>query len=301
LLAYDESFHQITSEILLFSIKRLRATHADICARAMTISDLNSEEGITLQRLAEDTMPECMMPFMIYMLAHHPNFPSNVELSGEGDSSKMKNIVKSLKMVTNSLVSTLNTDQLAASSVSFMMKQVNVILQFYQDRNSDEVDNENLQLIAKTAAKVLQGYVKTAEYSQPFQGDVSLPMDLYAVNMSQSNEQIGKKKSQQPAKVTAASKKGPSSKAKGKETDLLMKNVREFDDRTIENIVNQAAKEVNISRTSVDSTAANKKRPLANHVNRNIIFIENNLINYLFCFLIFRMPTKDNQVLQKRP
>ena len=177
LLASDEQQHQIAEKSLLFAMKRLRCTHAELCARVMAMSDSDSEESKALRRISDDNAPECVVPYVIYLLSHHPDFPVSVDLKSAGDDERMKNIVRSVKMVFNILLSSLGKE---SDNLAFLMKQVNIISRYYRDRHNHS--NEALHFVTKIAANVLKTHIKTQEDIQPFAGDVSLPMDLYELS-----------------------------------------------------------------------------------------------------------------------
>ena len=79
-------------------------------------------------------------------------------------------------MILDVLAETLRNQ---AENLSFLIKQVNLILQHYEDRQDPQ--NIGLQFITKVTFKLLHERVKTGENLQPYPGDVNLPIDLYQV------------------------------------------------------------------------------------------------------------------------
>ncbi len=161
----------VTAErALMFAIRRMRTTHEELCGRAM------DEDDQELHARANGTMPECILPYGLHLLSHHPEFPSSVAISGEGDREKMNRLIRSVKMLLNVLLGSLVQ---GADNFSFLLKQVDMIAQHYEDA----VDTENIGLhfVTRVARKVLKTKIKTAENVQPFPGDILLPEALYKI------------------------------------------------------------------------------------------------------------------------
>lgn len=174
ILAPDEKLYKQAEQSLLFSMKRLRCTHAELCTRVMAMNDAESEEGRQLRRIADNNSPECVVPYVIYLLSHHPDFPASIHLKSVGDEERMKKIVRSIKMVFSILLTSLGNE---SDNLPYLMKQVDIISRYYQDRLDHS--NEALRFVTKIASSVLKTYIKTQDDIQPFAGDINLPMDLF--------------------------------------------------------------------------------------------------------------------------
>jgi len=222
------SMNKMSSQIhnaLLFALKRLRVTHESLCAQVMSISASMDDPSIDdedlsrleiqskkLQRTAEDNTPEGIFPYVLYLLSHPPAFPEGYEDSVEIQKKKAEGVFKSLKMVISVLVSSLRNS--SGDNIALLLKQVDVIARFYQDRlialssqslrdvtsssgtkkkkdmnNTANKENMNdkdlsvqydrLNVTASVAQQVLTGLIKTQENVQPYLGDINLPMDLF--------------------------------------------------------------------------------------------------------------------------
>jgi len=176
IVASDESLQGMAEQALTFAMKRLRATSMELRSRAISLPDLSSEEGQRLQQMAEDNTPECVVPYLIHLLSHHPDFPSSPTLSAEGDSERMRNVLRCVKMLYHILLTALGKDN---DNLSYLLKQANMI-RFYRDRLDKY--NIGLRFVTKLATNVLKGYIRTQEDAQPFLGDINLPMDLYELD-----------------------------------------------------------------------------------------------------------------------
>ncbi len=168
LLASDDAIGGLAERALTFALQRLRSTHNQLCRRAMEDDD---EE---LQQLAGENMPEMVLPYVLYLLSNHPEFPLNSMIESEDDKHRMKNIVESLKMIINILLQSLQTE---SDSLSFLLKQVNTILRYYRDKLDPA--NVGLQFIARVTVKLLTERIRTSENVQNSPGEINLPMDLY--------------------------------------------------------------------------------------------------------------------------
>jgi hypothetical protein len=168
LLAGDENCSLIAEQALMFAVKRWRCTYE------LTLTTADSEKSNKLRKLAEDNMPEHILPYVLHLLSYHPDFPITASLDTDADKKRMKTLVKCVKMILSVLLDSLANQ---ADNLSFLLKQVQMISQYYQDRN--DPDNVGLHFVARTTAKLLNERVKTAENMQSYPRDINLPMDLY--------------------------------------------------------------------------------------------------------------------------
>lgn len=175
LLANDEALLPIAEKYLVFAVKRLRCTHEELCTKAMTTDDADEIER--LQMLAQAHMPESILPYVLYLLSHHPNFPQSATMEEVEDQDRLRAVIQSVRLVVSSLLDSLpggcNTGNL-----SLIFKQVNLISQYYKDRLDE--DNLGLHFVSQVTTKVLKSRIQTVDNVQSYPGDVHLPMDLYA-------------------------------------------------------------------------------------------------------------------------
>ena len=176
LFASDERLGPLAERALLFAVKRMRMTHDALCARAM--EDSREETRV----LAEQNMPECILPYALHLLSHHPDFPTSTTVDGEGDQRRMDDLIRSVKMIVNVLRNSLRP---GADNLSFLLKQVDMITQNYED--ALDTENIGLSFVTRIAQKVLKSRIKTAENVQPYPGDVLLPQDLFALRPEQDD------------------------------------------------------------------------------------------------------------------
>jgi hypothetical protein len=177
LLATDDALSAAAESALMVAVRRLRKTHQSICEVAM----YSQNEG--MQKLAENNLPETMLPYALHLLSHHPDFPSSATIDSEQDKRRMKAVMKSLSMVVNVLLDTVYT---AGDNLSYLFKQVNIITQFYTDRI--DPGNLGLSFVTRLTRKMLNEKIRAAENLQSYPGDISLPMDLFSLCDENENE-----------------------------------------------------------------------------------------------------------------
>jgi hypothetical protein len=172
LLADDEALKVRAESVLLFAVKRLRVTYDELCSNAVVEG---SEE---LRQLAEEHIPEILLAYVMHLLSYHPDFPSSSTIDSDEDKRRMGHVVKSLKMVLRVLIDSNEKNE----NLSYLIKQVNVIDQRYED--SHDPDNIGIGFVARTALKLLKERIRTAENVQVFPGDIYLPRGLYRLKDS---------------------------------------------------------------------------------------------------------------------
>lgn len=179
LLASDPSLSSQANQSLLFTIRRLNRTHLDLCERAIEAQESNSvAEKENYIALAKVNSPECILPYLIYLLSYHPDFPASIDLTSEGDEERLRILYRSIKMMYSVILQAVGSDN---NTLSILLKQVQMIFQFYSDRQQS-ASSWSLQFVLQVALHVLEGYIKTQ--IQPYSGDINLPMDLYVLTKS---------------------------------------------------------------------------------------------------------------------
>ena len=199
---------------------------------------------------------------------------------------QFKVLDKSIKMMIDILLETLGNH---ADNISFLLKQIHMITQYYEDRCDPA--NLGLPYIAKRANQYLNEQIRTAENLQAYPGDVLLPMEIYqlssAKNTSERNsilsnamiesEFVGTKHSKQQtapkvavAKVSSASKiaKEPKKKiveeapvrisSRAKRTSGSYKELEE-DDKEVEMWEKMAADKETNTRTGTSKSTVSAR------------------------------------------
>lgn len=170
LLAVDDRLHEHALRVIMFAVARLRRTHEILTQDAM--ADEDDEDA---QRRAQDNMPETVLPFLLYLLSYHPEFPTSDVLKDAKDEKRLKHIVHIVRWTLRVLTESLGGED---SNLSFLIKQVNMISAYYDD--TQDKDNVGLEYIMVLASKLLTELVKSDEHAVEYHGEIHLPMELYA-------------------------------------------------------------------------------------------------------------------------
>jgi hypothetical protein len=168
LLATDDSLAGAAEQGLMFAVRRLRSTHDALCGVAI---EKNSDQ---LRALAEINMPETLLPYVLHLLSYHPDFPTSSSIEDEADKRRLKGIMRNLRLVIDTLLNSLKDD---IGNLSFLLKQVNMISQHYQD--SLDPENIGLNFVTILATKILSEKIKTVENVSAYPGDIRLPIELF--------------------------------------------------------------------------------------------------------------------------
>jgi hypothetical protein len=188
--AKDSHLSEQASRMVMFAVRRLRNTHEQLCSRAITAE--GDEETGELKRLAENSMPENILPYLLHILSYHPDFPTSSAVDTEEDKIKLQGVVACVKMLLKILHESLSE---GASNVSYLLKQLNLINQRYIDKHDNE--NIGLQFVTRVAAKLTNELVKTADNAQVYPGDILLPGDLYQLKPRRTAAQQSQLQGQQ--------------------------------------------------------------------------------------------------------
>lgn len=200
LLATDERYGKQAETVLVFSMKRLRATHENLNSRILMHSasvargddesvggsEADKPEGrqkapkqnaniARLKNLAQINMPETIMPYVLYLLSYHPEFPTSSTLEEESDKKKAQRIMQCLRLVVNTLLSSLSRD---ANNLAYLLKQTNTLVQYHVDRQ--DPGNIGIHFVSRMVIQILKDNIRTAESLQAYPGEINLPMDLFA-------------------------------------------------------------------------------------------------------------------------
>lgn len=178
LLASDEALSAGAGAALQKAISRLRNTHEEMCARLVKADSERS------RKMAEQCIPEAVLPYVLHLLSYHPDFPTTPECESESDQRRLKAVMRSIRIVITALQASLRNE---ASNISYLLKQLNLISQFYNDKM--DAENIGLHFVAGVARTMLQDQVKTAENVQVYPGEITLPGDLFELKPEPDEEQ----------------------------------------------------------------------------------------------------------------
>jgi hypothetical protein len=173
LLANDPALSEPAKQCLSFALRRLRSTHSVLTHQALT------EDNDELITLAEHYMPESVLPYLIYLLSYHPDFPSDANLETEDDKSKAKLILGCIQMLVSSLFGSVSSDSTSNNdTLSYLLKQVNTISRYFKDRL--DPDNVGLHFAARLTIKYLNENIRTSDNVQIYPREILLPRELFA-------------------------------------------------------------------------------------------------------------------------
>ena len=166
------------------SLRRLRTHYDNICSRAMTVSSakrgperdpVREQTLAALKRQSEEAMPESVLPYVLYLLSYHPDFPTSASLENEGDQEKFNKMYSCLQMALSGLFESLASE---SDNISYLLKQVSTLVQKYTDRYDPE--NIGLGFIAKLMIKLLKSHIQTTDQVQSYPGEIVMPTKLFS-------------------------------------------------------------------------------------------------------------------------
>lgn len=172
LFATDSEFAEAAQKSLIFAIKRLRRTNEEISAKLVAEKDEVQRER--LKHFVQYTTPETVLPYVLYLLSYHPDFPSSMRVDNDEDKRKLKDMMKCVQMLIHSLQVTLRQE---TSNLPFLFKQLNTIMQNYLDREDNE--NAGVHFITRLTLKILTEQVKTVDNMQVYPNEVIPPEELF--------------------------------------------------------------------------------------------------------------------------
>eukprot|EP01031_Cornospumella_fuschlensis_P029704 gene29704-35860_t len=169
----DAELQEVASSALTLAIRQLRKTHDDLGVKLLRVDTQSERE--TLHAMASLSMPEIIVPYLLYLLSYHPNFPTSIHVTTASDKEGMKEMVRCVQMLFNSLQSSLKKE---ASNLPFLFKQLNILA----SRCHDKFDSNNIGIafVTRLTIKLLQEQIKTSDNVQTYPGEIVLPMEIYA-------------------------------------------------------------------------------------------------------------------------
>ena len=168
LLMTETRYAAMAEHALYFNVMRLRRTHEVISAKAV------ATQSDSMQSKAKDNMPENVMPYVLYLLSYHPEFPTTTTVESESDRRKLRKMATIIRTAVKVLAETLPGEE---NNIAFLLKQVNMIQGHYEDRH--DVENLGLHFVTRLTTKILNERVRTDDNVQEYRGDVGLPMELF--------------------------------------------------------------------------------------------------------------------------
>jgi hypothetical protein len=185
LLANDRNLSRSAHSSLIVAFSRLRKTHEGIAARLL--SEQDEKMRVALHEIAAGTMPENVMPYLLYLLSYHPQFPTSIKVDTTEDKSRFKHVLSCIKLLIQSLQSTL---KLTTSNLPFLLKQLNTINHQFVDKLDQ--NNVGVHFVARLTTKLLQDQVVRVENLQVYPGEIFLPKDLFAaIEAGKAQVQLG--------------------------------------------------------------------------------------------------------------
>ena len=167
LTVFDQNGFQLIKRSLPFALKRIRCTHDDLIGRAMETDDLK------LLALVEEVIPECIVPYVFYLLSCIPS--KNIILKGKNWDSLEKMAAASLRFLYSALRLSLRE---GSDNLSYLIQQLNLLSKRGILDHDPEFDS--FATITKVAHQILHESIKTVENVQPFKGTISIPGDLFS-------------------------------------------------------------------------------------------------------------------------
>ena len=183
LFACDSELSDQAQKALIFAIKRLRRTHEEMTAKLVNEQDEESKE--TLKYYVQEITPERVLPYLLYLLSYHPNFPSSMVVENAEDRKKVKDVLKCVQLLIHSLQTTLRNE---TSNLPYLFKQLNLIIQKYVDRIDPE--NIGLHFVTRLTISLLNEQVKTSDNVQVYPGEITLPNDILKETSEGKMQQI---------------------------------------------------------------------------------------------------------------
>lgn len=184
LLANNPEHARVLAPALQVAIANLRRQNGQLAEQL--VAEKDEKKKANLNRFATESMPENIMPYLIHILSYHPDFPTSMDIDTDNDRRRMKSVVNCVRMLVQALQATL---KVSTSNLPFLFKQLNTITTKFADRNDHE--NVGLHFVCRLTVRLLKDQIKTAENTQVYPGEISVPRDLYEnVDVGQAQGQL---------------------------------------------------------------------------------------------------------------
>ncbi|RYY74640.1 hypothetical protein EON63_19595, partial [archaeon] len=169
----DSELQELACNALTLAIKQLRKTHDDLGVKLLRVDTESEREK--LHAMASLTMPEIIVPYLLYLLSYHPHFPTSIHVTTTSDKEGMKDMVRCIHMLFTSLQASLKKE---SSNLPFLFKQLNILASRCHDKY--DANNIGIAFVTRLTVKLLQEQIKTSDNVQTYPGEIVLPMDIYA-------------------------------------------------------------------------------------------------------------------------
>lgn len=233
LLANDDSLKVSAESIFNIVMKHLRVRYDELCSHALST---NNQE---LRQLAEEYVPEIILPYVIHLLSYHPDFPSSALIESNEDKRKVFYVIKCMKLVLRVLLQSIDTMQ--HENISYLLKQVISIESSYYDKFDEE--NIGIQFISRITIKLLKECIQTIDNIQIYPGEIYLPQGLFALKEKRSQGLQGDAMNPLISPIsTIPSRKDESGMMGLDMNDFTTLNDIETSDRAIENVLSKVGK-----------------------------------------------------------
>ena len=167
LAVFDQNCFQLIKKALPFALRRIRCTHDDLIGKAMEVDNLK------VLALIEDVVPECIVPYAVYLLSCV--LAQNTLVEGMNSwETKLKMITASLRFVYGSLKSSLRE---GSDNLSYLIQQLNLLS---VKKILKIEDGTSFSTITRIAHQILHESIKTVENVQPFKGKIVFSDGLFS-------------------------------------------------------------------------------------------------------------------------
>ncbi|CAM9264954.1 unnamed protein product, partial [Choristocarpus tenellus] len=165
------------------AIWRLRQVHEQAATRVAAAAPMANEASRGEEKLAIgagtdavaliSSMPEYVLPYMVHLLAHHPDFPVDKD-----DKPRLKNLERCLVFILGPLLGSAKEGAMASyDNLPLLLQMLDTIVCSYED--AVEPGSERIQTTALLAHQVLRGQIRTQNNLQTYRGTIFLPTSLY--------------------------------------------------------------------------------------------------------------------------
>ena len=132
------------------------------------------------RKVTTSMMPEYLLPYLLHLLSHFPDFPTSLN-----DSGRWRPLHRCLAFLLEPLMATLGAE---ADNLSFLLLMTDTILTGYKDAAAESEEGEEvedgatrrLHQVTMACREFLRSKIKTQENLQAYPGKIYLPLQLYA-------------------------------------------------------------------------------------------------------------------------
>ncbi len=175
-LEQDADARKEVRQAVMRAVQNLRRGYEDYMAGQ---EDEPSEEA--LRKVTTSMMPEYVLPYMLHLLAHFPDFPTSLN-----DAGRWRPLKHCMWFLLEPLMATLGPE---ADNLSFLLMMTDTIVTGYKDatctaeggdREEEEAATIRLHQVTMVCREILRSKIKTQENLQAYPGKIYVPLQLYA-------------------------------------------------------------------------------------------------------------------------